>query len=132
MKEERYEEDFKNGTEYFNYLTKANSIHNEGAYSQKFNDSLWIEVRLPHDWVTQLPFDKNASHSHGYRAIGYKYPDNSVGWYRKQFFIGKEDEGKEIILQFDGIFRNATLWVKGFYMGTEQSGYTTQVYDITD
>ena len=30
--------DFGCGTEYFNYLTKANSIHNEGPYSNKFDD----------------------------------------------------------------------------------------------
>ena len=28
------QKDFGCGTEYFNYLTKANSIHNEGPYSQ--------------------------------------------------------------------------------------------------
>ena len=47
--------DFGCGTEYFNYLTKANSIHNEGPYSMKFNDSGWKEVRVPHDWVATLP-----------------------------------------------------------------------------
>lgn len=43
--------DFGCGTEYFNYLTKANSIHNEGPYSPKFDDSKWEEVRIPHDWA---------------------------------------------------------------------------------
>ena len=33
--------DFGCGTEYFNYLTKANSIHNEGPYAQKFDDTSW-------------------------------------------------------------------------------------------
>ena len=49
--------DFGCGTEYFNYLTKANSIHNEGPYSLKFDASDWQEVRVPHDWVTTLPYD---------------------------------------------------------------------------
>ena len=40
------QKDFGCGTEYFNYLTKANSIHNEGPYSQKFNDSQWQEVQI--------------------------------------------------------------------------------------
>lgn len=124
--------DFGCGTEYFNYLTKANSIHNEGPYSLKFDDSGWEDVRLPHDWVLQLPYAAEASHSHGYRAVGYKYPENSVGWYRKEFTIDKDDEGKHIELQFDGIFRNATVWFNGFYMGQEHSGYASQVYDITD
>ena len=124
--------DFGCGTEYFNYLTKANSIHNEGPYSIKFNDSTWQEVRIPHDWVTTLPYAQKASHSHGYKTVGYKYPETSVGWYRKVITIPESDLGKHIALQFDGIFRNARVWFNGFYMGTEPSGYATQVYDVTE
>lgn len=124
--------DFGCGTEYFNYLTKANSIHNEGPYAAKFNDSTWQEVRVPHDWVTTLPYAKAASHSHGYKTVGYKYPETSVGWYRKTINIPASDLGKHIALQFDGIFRNARVWFNGFYMGSEPSGYATQVYDVTE
>ena len=124
--------DFGCGTEYFNYLTKANSIHNEGPYSIKFNDSTWQEVRIPHDWVTTLPYAQKASHSHGYKTVGYQYPETSVGWYRKVITIPESDLGKHIALQFDGIFRNARVWFNGFYMGTEPSGYATQVYDVTE
>ena len=125
------QKDFGCGTEYFNYLTKANSIHNEGPYAQKFDDSTWQEVQIPHDWVTTLPYAPEASHSHGYKTVGWKYPETSVGWYRKSLNIGQEDFGKHLMLRFDGIFRNARVWFNGFYMGTEPSGYVTQVYDIT-
>lgn len=128
--------DFGCGTEYFNYLTKANSIHNEGPYSPKFDASKWgkewKEVTLPHDFVVDLPFAKEASHSHGYKTVGYKYPETSVGWYRKEFFIPESDKGKHISLQFDGIFRDSKVWVNGFYLGGEPSGYATQVYDISE
>lgn len=124
--------DFGCGTEYFNYLTKANSIHNEGPYAQKFDDSGWQEVNIPHDWVTTLPYAKEASHSHGYKTVGYKYPKTSVGWYRKVINIPSEDLGKHLSLRFDGIFRNAQVWFNGFYMGTEPSGYATQLYDVTE
>ena len=124
--------DFGCGTEYFNYLTKANSIHNEGPYVAKFDDSAWQEIRVPHDWVTTLPYANGASHSHGYKTVGYKYPETSVGWYRKMINIPASDLGKHIALQFDGIFRNAQVWFNGFYMGTEPSGYATQVYDVTE
>ena len=124
--------DFGCGTEYFNYLTKANSIHNEGPYVANFNDSTWQEVKVPHDWVTILPYADVASHSHGYKTVGYKYPETSVGWYRKTINIPACDLGKHIALQFDGIFRNARVWFNGFYMGTEPSGYATQVYDVTE
>ena len=125
------QKDFGCGTEYFNYLTKANSIHNEGPYAQKFDDAKWQEVQIPHDWVTTLPYAPEASHSHGYKTVGWKYPETSVGWYRKSLSIGQEDFGKHLMLRFDGIFRNARVWFNGFYMGTEPSGYVTQVYDIT-
>jgi len=130
--------DFGCGTEYFNYLTKANSIHNEGPYSLKFDDTEWEDVRIPHDWVTTLSYEQKASHSHGYKTVGYKYPETSVGWYRKKIRIeGWDNESKDDIpyryyLQFDGIFRNANIWFNGFWLGTEPSGYATQVYDVTE
>ena len=61
--------DFGCGTEYFNYLTKANSIHNEGPYCQKFDDSQWQDIQLPHDWVTVLGFDAKARSSTSERKI---------------------------------------------------------------
>ena len=126
------EKDFGCGTEYFNYLTKAASIHNEGPYSPKFDSSDWTAVDLPHDWVVDLPYAAEASHSHGYKTVGYKYPQTSVGWYRKSFTIPAEDYGKHLWLQFDGIFRDARVWVNGFYLGHEPSGYATQTYDISE
>lgn len=128
--------DFGCGTEYFNYLTKAASIHNEGPYSPKFDKAAWPaewkNVTLPHDWVVDLPFSGEASHSHGYKTVGYKYPDTSVGWYRKTFTVPVECEGQHITLRFDGIFRNSDIWVNGFWLGTEPSGYATRVYDISE
>ena len=124
--------DFGCGTEYFNYLTKAASIHNEGPYSSKFDASGWTIVDLPHDWVADLPYAAEASHSHGYKTVGYKYPETSVGWYRKTFTVPAEDYGKHLWLQFDGIFRDARIWVNGFYLGHEPSGYATRVYDISE
>ena len=104
------QKDFGCGTEYFNYLTKASSIHNEGPYVQKFDDSAWQEAQIPHDWVTTLPYAKEASHSHGYKTVGYKYPEKSVGWYRKIIKIDNDDLGKRLMLRFDGIFRHAQVW----------------------
>lgn len=128
--------DFGCGTEYFNYLTKANSIHSEGPYSHKFDAKKWGKewktVSLPHDWAVDLPFAREASHSHGYKTVGHKFPETSIGWYRKTFTLSPSDEGKHYELQFDGIFRNAQVWVNGFYCGGEQSGYVSKVYDITD
>ena len=124
--------DFGCGTEYFNYLTKANSIHNTGPYSMKFDDSGWEPVDVPHDFVVRLPFSAEASHSHGYKTVGWKYPETSVGWYRRTFRLDSLDRGKHVAITFDGIFRDSRVWVNGFYCGGEPSGYLSQTYDITD
>ncbi|WP_304589807.1 DUF4982 domain-containing protein [uncultured Duncaniella sp.] len=123
--------DYGSGTEYFNYLTKAASVHNIGPYAMKFNDSTWTEVDLPHDFVADLPFAREASHSHGYKTVGYKYPETSVGWYRKVLPVAAEDSVMRLSLVFDGIFRDSRVWFNGFYLGGEPSGYTQQTYDIT-
>ena len=130
------EKDFGCGTEYFNYLTKAASVHNEGPYSLKFDEKKWGKewkrVDLPHDWVVDLPYSREASYSHGHKQVGYKFPETSVGWYRKFITVPASDKGRHLYLQFDGIFRDARIWVNGFYLGHEPSGYATQVYDISE
>lgn len=125
------EKDFGAGTEYFNYLTKAHSIHNTGPYTEEFDDSAWTPVTLPHDWVAALPYATEASHSHGYKTVGYKYPETSVGWYRRTLSIDPEKAGRHFRLRFDGIFRSADVWFNGFWLGKEPSGYAVQTYDIT-
>jgi beta-galactosidase len=123
-------DDFSNGTGYFSYFAKAG--YGDGAASQHFDDRAWRKLNLPHDWCVELPFDSLGGHSHGYKAIGRYFPENSVGWYRKSFFIPESDSGKRISIEFDGVFRNSIVWVNGFYLGTEHSGYTGFSYDITD
>ncbi len=126
------QQDFGCGTEYFNYLTKAASIHNEGPYVPTFNDSAWQVVNIPHDWATTLPHAPEASHSHGYQCLGYAYPQNSVGWYRKHILLDTVDYTIPHRLVFEGIFRDARIWVNGFYIGHQESGYLSQTYTITD
>lgn len=131
------EKDFGNATEYFTYMTKAASVHNEGPYAPKYDtagpdSTRWRKVNLPHDWVVDLPYDSAASHSHGYKTVGWQWPETSVGWYRKTFDIDSTDMGRHIYLQLDGVHRDSRVWVNGFYLGHEPSGYATRTYDMTD
>jgi beta-galactosidase len=122
--------DFDFGTAYFSYFAKAG--YADGAASANFDDRAWRKLNLPHDWCVELPFDSTGGYSHGYKAIGRNFPENSVGWYRKHFFIPKSDSAKRILVEFDGVFRNSIVWVNGFYLGNEHSGYLGFGYDITD
>ena len=123
--------DFTHGTEYFTYRSKAVG-QNQGPANPAFNDSAWTHVNLPHDWVVDLPYSSEASHSHGYKQVGWRYPQNSIGWYRRHFTIAKEDEGRAVSVRFGGIFRNAQVFCNGFYLGTEPSGYASQEYNLTE
>jgi beta-galactosidase len=122
--------DFNTGTGYFSYLTKAS--YGDGAAAANFDDRSWRKLNLPHDWAVEQPFNRLASFSHGFKAIGRNFPEASVGWYRKTFTIDKKDAGKQISIAFDGVFRNSIVWVNGFYLGTEPSGYTGFEYNITE
>jgi beta-galactosidase len=122
--------DFNNGTSYFSYLTKAG--YGDGPAARNFDDRAWRILELPHDWVVELPFDPKAGHSHGYKTVGRNFPEVSVGWYRKTFTIPESDLGKRISIEFDGVHRNSIVWVNGFYLGEEHSGYYNFLYDITD
>jgi beta-galactosidase len=116
--------------EMFNYLTKSGNAR--GAAQAKFDDSSWRKLDLPHDWAVEAPFDERGSGSHGYKAIGKNFPKHSIGWYRKSFSIPASDLGRRISVDFDGVFRDSQVWVNGFYLGRESSGYSSFSYDISD
>jgi len=124
------EKDFGNGTGYFSYFAKAG--FGDGAAAPKFDDRAWRLLDLPHDWAVEQNFSPKASFSHGYKAIGRHFPDKTIGWYRKKFVVPASDLGKRIHLAFDGVFRHSIVWINGHYLGTENSGYQSFEYDITD
>lgn len=100
-----------------------------------FNDSAWRTINLPHDWAVELPFvhvKNDDVAAHGYKPVGGLFPETSIGWYRKQFDVAASDSGSRFQLQFDGIFRDANIWVNGCYLGNNFSGYSGVSFDITD
>jgi beta-galactosidase len=124
------DKDFNHGTGYFSFYTKTG--YGDGPAAADFDDRSWRILDLPHDWAVELLFDSTGGHSHGYKAIGPNFPGSSIGWYRKSFFIPESDLGRRISIQFDGVHRNSRVFVNGFYLGEEHSGYYPFEYDITD
>jgi beta-galactosidase len=105
------------------------------AIDPKFNDSGWRRLQLPHDWAVELPFSNSPNFdvmAHGYKPVGGLFPETSIGWYRKRFNIPRADSGQRFQLQFDGIYRDAEIWINGFYLGNNKSGYMGFAFDITD
>jgi len=111
-------------------LDKAGS--SGGPASEKFNDNSWRSLDLPHDWAIELPFDRNADESHGFKPVGPGFTKNSIGWYRRTFELAPVDSGKRIWLTFDGVFRDTTVWVNGWLVTRHEGGYYPFREDITD
>src|SRR5450631_500509 len=101
--------------------------------TQKFDDSKWRALDLPHDWAVELPFvHDDEQQSHGYKPLGRRYPETSIGWYRRTFDVPKEDNGKRFTVEFDGAFRSALVFVNGCYIGNNENGYVPFRFDLTD
>ena len=95
------------------------------AEGKEFDDSKWESISIPHDYSITQEFTTKMDAESGYLPGG-------TGWYRKHFVVGKEMEGKELRLDFDGVYMNATVYVNGEKLGTHPYGYTPFSFDITD
>src|SRR5580698_5031790 len=107
----------------------------------KFDDSKWRTLNLPHDWAVELPFVRDdiqisngdmPIQAHGYKPIGRRYPETSVGWYRREFEIPAADLGRRIAVEFDGAFRDVLIFVNGCFVGRNNNGYAPFQFDLTD
>ncbi len=107
------------------------------AENPDFDDSKWRSLDLPHDWsIEDLPnqipgeivgpFSKT---SVGTMATGYTV--GGTAWYRKTFELNKQDQGKIVYIQFDGIYMNSDVWINGKHVGNHPHGYTSFYCDIT-
>ncbi len=99
----------------------------------KFDDSKWRALNLPHDWAVELPFVRDTElASHGFKPLGRRYPETSVGWYRRTFDIPATDIGRRIWIEFDGAFRDVLVFVNGCFIGRNDNGYAPFRFDLTD
>ena len=103
------------------------------AGSTSFSDADWRRIDLPHDWTVELPFKNDPDlQSKGFYPLGRKYPETSVGWYRRIFELSAEDQGKRITIEFDGAYRETTVVFNGFYIGQHSGGYDSFSFDVSD
>jgi beta-galactosidase len=106
-----------------------------GAARPEFNDSSWTRVNVPHDWVVEQQFvrsDDDDVLQHGFKPVGRRFPQTTIGWYRRAFSIPASDTERRLAIRFDGVFRDCTVWLNGHYLGRHMSGYGEFGYDVTD
>jgi beta-galactosidase len=97
-----------------------------GAQARQFADGSWRTVNLPHDWSIEGVPDKNNP-----TAAGGGFFPAGTGWYRKTFTAPVEWKGKRVSVEFDGVYRDATVYLNAHKLGTHPYGYTSFSFDLT-
>ena len=83
-------------------------------------------VTLPHD--AQITEKRGADVSNG----GHGYFPGGVYTYEKTFTALKEWEGKDILVEFEGVYKNATVSLNGKELCFHPYGYTGFFVELTD
>ncbi|MEU0882261.1 glycoside hydrolase family 2 TIM barrel-domain containing protein [Lentzea sp. NPDC005914] len=96
----------------------------EKAYEPGYDDSAWRRLDLPHDWSIELDPTAQAAAGEGYYQAG-------LGWYRKTFTLPSTTKGKQISLEFDGVYMDSHVYVNGKLAASHPYGYTGFNVDMT-
>jgi beta-galactosidase len=96
------------------------------ASQPAFNDAGWRKLTLPHDWSVEGKFDKdNPAQPEGGALPG------GIGWYRKTFEAGPVFSGKQVYIDFDGVYQKSEVWINNHRLGMRPNGYISFRYDLT-
>ncbi len=90
-----------------------------------WDDAGWRSLDLPHDWSIESDFSATAAAT----TAGGALP-GGIGWYRKTFILPPNATGKNVRIEFDGIYRNSTVWINGHRLGTRPYGYSSFAYEL--
>ena len=94
------------------------------AWQNRYDDSSWQNVTVPHDWSVTEPFSQDNSSGTGYVAGG-------IGWYRNHFTLPEHKNGSRVSVRFEGVYKNSQVWCNGHYLGKRPYGYSEFIYDIS-
>ncbi|MCI1983167.1 MAG: DUF4982 domain-containing protein [Bifidobacteriaceae bacterium] len=83
-------------------------------------------VRLPYDATVERQRSADALDR---GQVGY-FPSGTYV-YSKEFTLAQEYEDKTLILEFQGVYRSAMVYVNGAYAGQQQNGYAPFTVNIT-
>jgi len=97
-----------------------------GAETTSFADNAWHTVDLPHDWSIEGRPEK----SNPTGAGGGFFPAG-IGWYRKSFSAPADWRAKRVSVEFDGVYKDSTVYLNGHKLGTHPYGYTSFAFDLT-
>ena len=113
------------------------------AYQTNFNDQSWEQVSVPHDWAIYGPFDKEIDKQNvritqnGEKVASEKtgrtgsLPFIGVGWYRTNFTLPEYQDGKKVLLIFEGAMSQPQIYINGEKVGEWAYGYSYFYFDVS-
>jgi beta-galactosidase len=96
------------------------------AQATTFDDTAWTSLDVPHDWSISLPFNQNSL-----AGAGGGYLDGGVGWYRKTFSLPASSSAQKVLVQFDGVYMDSTVWLNGTQVCARPYGFSSFECDLT-
>ncbi len=86
----------------------------------------WRKLNLPHDWSIEGKFDEHSPATTGGAAL-----NGGLGWYCKSFSLPVSEKGKQISIDFDGVYRNSEVFINGHSLGIRPNGFISFRYNLT-
>lgn len=108
----------------FNFDWRFADGTHEGVEAEKYDDSDWRTLDLPHDFQFEQPWDESAGGARGWKAP-------CEGWYRKVFNAPSEWQGLQVLLDFGGIMYYGDVYVNGHKAASTEYGYIGFEADIS-
>ena len=86
-----------------------------------------VPVHLPHDAMLLEQRDGGC-----WNGVNSGYFPGGKYVYEKIFDLSEQDIGKSIVLHFEGVYQNCTVFINGQKAGSHRYGYTAFDVDISD
>lgn len=110
-------------------------------YQEGYDVSSWDKIEVPSNWEMKgydmplyvnvdYPFAKNPPYIQRHSSYS-DYGVNPVGSYVTSFDVPADWSGHQLLLNFEGIYSAAYVWVNGQFVGYTQAANTNHEFDVT-
>lgn len=91
----------------------------------ELDDSQWRQLDLPYDYQLNMPWKKTANRARAFKEM-------SGAWFRKTFHPDKAWEGRQVLIDFEGMMYYGDVYLNGEKIGSTEYGYCGFECDVTE
>ncbi len=89
------------------------------------DDSQWRELDLPYDYQLNMPWKETANRARAFKEM-------SGAWFRKSFRPCETWEGRQVLIDFEGMMYYGDVYLNGEKIGSTEYGYCGFECDVTN